>query len=83
MSTVGLIHRSINGFSITSSLESNTNASDAPILKSGKTFKLKNGGRFISDPTFIKDEEIPEILDLFTSFLVNVYEIQKILQFGP
>ena len=50
-------------------LDSNMDATDSPIFKPGKIFKLKNGGCFISDPSFIKDEEIPEILDLFASFL--------------
>ena len=40
-----------------------------PISKTGKKFNLKNGGRFISDSSLVKDEELPEILDLFASFL--------------
>ena len=34
------------------------------------SFKLKNGGRFISDPTFVKDKEIADVLHLFACFLV-------------
>ena len=51
----------------TSTLDSNNN--ECPIIRTGKSFKLKNGGRFISDSTLVKDEEVAEILHLFSSFL--------------
>ena len=47
----------------------NDNEGDCPIMKTGKRFKFKNGGRFISDKSIVSDEEIPDILDLFASFL--------------
>ena len=48
---------------------SDKDAKDCPYHQDQKKFKLINGGHFISDSSFLKDEEIPEMLELFASFL--------------
>ena len=51
------------------SLDCDNDDGSGPIIRNGKVFKLKNGGRFISDTELIKDEEVAQVLDLFASFL--------------